>query len=160
MSLNSPVMTVSWWDAYAYSRFMDRELPTELEWEKAARGEDGLPYPWGKEADPTRTNTNADFLETTPAVKGKVDGHNYWCDVDDLTKDKSPYGVIGMAGNVSEWTADWVNGMNPVIKGGNFKKPLRPMSERTVDRPPAIIIAGKEDESIGFRTVSHKPPKK
>ncbi len=61
ISLNSPMITVTWWDAYAYARWLGRELPTEQEWEKAARGEKGFAFPWGDEPDPKRANTNADY---------------------------------------------------------------------------------------------------
>ena len=61
ISLNSPVMMVTWWDAYAYAKWLDRELPTEWEWEKAARGTKGNRFPWGEEADPKKANTGADL---------------------------------------------------------------------------------------------------
>jgi formylglycine-generating enzyme required for sulfatase activity len=80
-----------------------------------------------------------------------VDGFNYWGDVDKQKKDKSPYGVIGMAGNVSEWIVDWVD-TKPVLKGGNFIVGLQPLSTRVTRNPDDA------EEFIGFRTVSHKPP--
>jgi formylglycine-generating enzyme required for sulfatase activity len=145
---------VTWWDAYAYARWLGRELPTEAEWEKAARGEKGLQFPWGDEADPRRANTNADYNERNPGAKATVDGFNYWGDVDKQKKDKSPYGVIGMAGNVSEWVVDWVD-TKPVLKGGNFSVGLQPLSSRVANRLP-----GDAQEYIGFRTVTHKAPEK
>jgi formylglycine-generating enzyme required for sulfatase activity/CheY-like chemotaxis protein len=155
ISLNSPIFTVDWWDAYAYARWRGRELPTEAEWERAGRGTDGRAYPWGEEPDFKRANTNADYHEKDPGAPGEVDGYNLWSDVDALTSDKSPDGVIGMAGNVSEWTSTWTpDNMKPILKGGNFTLPLTKLSDRQPTEP------GKKAEFIGFRTVSHKPPEK
>jgi formylglycine-generating enzyme required for sulfatase activity/CheY-like chemotaxis protein len=159
IDLNSPVMEVTWWNAYAYAKWRGRDLPTEKEWEKAARGTEGFAYPWGEKFDADKANTGADYNYAKPAEKGKVDGYNYWGPVDGVEEDKSPYGVIGMAGNVSEWTSSWTGGAGgkgtPVIKGGNFtRKEPTPVSARITD-----IEAGKYGEHIGFRTISRKAPK-
>ncbi|RYD40825.1 MAG: hypothetical protein EOP83_34755, partial [Verrucomicrobiaceae bacterium] len=153
ISLNSPMMMVSWWDAYAYAKWRGRELPSEAQWEKAARGTAGFKFPWGEELDPKRLNSGADFVAQQPAAKGSVDGFNYWGDVDAQKQDESPYGVIGMAGNVSEWTATWSPEQKPVIKGGNFSAPAQPLSGKITDRE-----AKDRQESIGFRTVNRKLP--
>jgi formylglycine-generating enzyme required for sulfatase activity len=154
-SLNSPVVEVTWWDAYAYAKWMGRDLPTEAEWEKAARGTQGFQFPWGEEADTKKANTNTDYNPANPGAKGKTDGYNFWGDVDKQKGDKSPYGVIGMAGNVSEWTATWVNDKNPVLKGGNYSLPLQPMEKSDKTRLPA-----PGTDYIGFRTISRTPPTK
>ncbi|HEV7405329.1 MAG TPA: SUMF1/EgtB/PvdO family nonheme iron enzyme [Chthoniobacteraceae bacterium] len=151
ISLHSPMMALTWWDAYAYAKWTGRDLPTELEWEKAARGEKGSVFPWGDEADLRRANTNADYDERHPGALASIDGSNYWGDVDKHGDDKSPYGVIGMAGNVSEWVGDWVD-RHPVIKGGNFTIALQPSSARIVNRLPEDA-----QEFIGFRTISRTP---
>jgi len=91
---NHPVVRVTWNDAVAYCAWLDKRLPTEAEWEKAARGTEGLSFPWGNEWDPSKANVKATGLRSTVAVGSFGAG-------------ASPYGVEDMAGNVGEWTADW-----------------------------------------------------
>lgn len=154
ISLNSPMLDLTWWDAYAYAKWRGRDLPTEKEWEKAARGTKGFQYPWGEEAKQKLANTGEDHNARQPGGEGKVDGYNFWNDVDAMSKDRSAYGVIGMAGNVSEWTKDWNEKKTaPIIKGGNFAMPLKPLNSR-IDN----IDANQTAEHIGFRTVSRTPP--
>ncbi len=100
-----PVGGVSWFEAAEYCKWKSKRLPTEAEWEKAARGTDKREFPWGDD----------DYDETRANVAIGAELYRDTVDVDSLPGGASPYGVYNMAGNVWEWTDSWYNAYSGAV---------------------------------------------
>jgi formylglycine-generating enzyme required for sulfatase activity len=146
-----PIVGVSWYGAKAYCEWTNRRLPTEAEWEYAARGTDGRRFPWGNE------KIDCKYARYSGCGKSTVP-------VDDLPLGVSPFGIFNMAGNAAEWvndryTPDYYqtspeqnptgpnNGYNRVVRGGYWGDTY--LALRTTRRDWAA--ADKHNNGIGFR---------
>jgi formylglycine-generating enzyme required for sulfatase activity len=137
-----PVVQVSWDDAKAYCEWAERRLPTEAEWEKAARGTDSLKFPWRNQniAGDLLNFADRKLKEASWADTSVDDGYKFTAPVGSYPKGASPYRARDMAGNVWEWVADWYGekyytssaaqsptgpalGQERVMRGGSWDDP-------------------------------------
>jgi formylglycine-generating enzyme required for sulfatase activity len=144
-----PVVEVTWYGASAYCRWVGGRLPTEAEWEYAARGQMGTLFPWGDQIDGDKLNYCDVNCELEWADQLVDDGYSQTAPVGSYLEGESWSGVLDMAGNVYEWVGDWYAGdyyvhptsQNPpgpstgeskVLRGGSWH--LSPVSARSTNR--------------------------
>jgi len=161
---NSPMVGVTYWDAYAYAHWRGkvveggapRDLPTEEEWEAAARGTKGFKYPWGDELKLKNFNSNQGYQALSPGGTKTDDGYNYWAPVDAFGSDLSEFKVVGMAGNVCEWVYRKEGAKEiPLLKGGSFASDPVAMWERILKIPvdDAWFVYPAKDKPKGMAGV-------
>jgi serine/threonine-protein kinase len=148
---NWPVFGVDWHDAQAHARWRTERdgrptrLPTEVEWEKAARGVDGRSFPWGDDFEPTFTR-----------MRDSLSGRPYPADVGSFPADRSVYGVLDLAGNCRCWCGEEMVGavttMRAARGGSWYVAPARCRSASRTTAEPSLA-----DATLGVRLVRDLP---
>ncbi len=161
---DNPVVCVSWDAAQSYCEWVGGRLPTESEWEYAARGEEGYSYPWGNSFDSTLANHCDVNCEEYWADQEADDGYTFSAPVGTYPGSESWVGAVDMVGNVFEWVVDWFGeysdeeltnptglgtGTYKVLRGGSYFYEQSRL--RTASRDSIAPI--EQDSTIGFRCV-------
>ena len=154
-----PVLGVTWAEAHAFSLWAKKDLPTEAQWEKAARGPDGFRYPWG----------NGPSIWQRLRIPGQIDK------VASFRGDESPYGVIDMAGNAREWCTDWYtekyynqlmaeasstarNPTGPKTSGGTNMRVVKGGDPNWFVWARSGVVQSEHPNDVGFRCVLKLKP--
>jgi hypothetical protein len=153
-----PAVCINWWSAFAFARFEGKRLPTALEWEAAARGQDARLFPWGDQVQLEAVNCadawSGRALVTYEVWKAEIDSGGLRAatstSVHEHPQNRSPIGVHGMAGNVWEWTSTVFEHLNEAAMcGGSYDNPYRAVQACS----KGLFRRRGSSNAVGFRCV-------